>query len=344
MLPRFTPYAVALSAALALAGCSSSPAVVPPDTDVQPEYDYPKDDVLRVDHLQTKSTHNSTHVEPANNDLQAWNYTHLPLDRQLEEQGVRHVELDLHFEAGVFVVYHLKLIDQQTTCFALEDCLGALKGWSDAHRGHHPLVVQLEVKTKPKGDPEPFFAELHRAILSVWPEHRIVTPAFVKGEAASVAEGLADGWPTLGETRGKVIFTLDDRSDLRQAYTHDGNDLEGRLLFPDSDPGEPFAAILIENDPIGGAARIAKGLAAHQLVRTRCDSDGAEALANDTTARDAALASGAHFVSTDYPAKRPDFDYWVDVPGGTPSRCNPMTAPSDCASTDVESPDRLLTP
>jgi len=312
--------------------------------DVQPTYDYPKDDELRVDELQAKSTHNSYHVEPPNNDLQAWNYSHLPLERQLDEQGVRHVELDVYLEGGVFNVFHLKLIDDHTTCAALTACLSALKGWSDAHRGHHPIVVQLELKSTGPGDPEPAFEELHREILSVWPESRIVTPAFVKGGAPSVAAALAEGWPTLGATRGKVLFTLDDHGDLQRAYTHDRRDLEGRLLFPDSDPGDPFAAIMVANDPIGGADRIAKGLAAHMLVRTRADGDGVEAEANDTAKRDAALASGAHFVSTDYPAKRPDFEYFVEIPGGTPSRCNPTTAREGCASTDLERPDQLATP
>lgn len=323
-------------------GCGETPSRS--TDDVQPAYEYPLDDVLRVDELQTKSTHNSYHVEPPNNDLQAWNYTHLPLDRQLDEQGVRHVELDLYLEDGVYRVFHLKLIDDHTTCALLTDCLAALKSWSDAHRGHHVLVVQFELKNLGNAEPEVAFEALHREIRSVWPEPRIVTPAVVKGTASSVREGLSGGWPTLGETRGKVLFTLDDHGDLQRAYTHDRKDLEGRLLFPDSEPGDPFGAILIANDPMGDAARIAAGLAAHMLVRTRTDGDGVEAVANDTTKRDAALASGAHFVSTDYPAKRPDFDYWVEIPGGTPSRCNPVTARKTCAVGDLERPDQLLTP
>ncbi|MBM4357696.1 MAG: hypothetical protein FJ096_06250 [Deltaproteobacteria bacterium] len=331
--------------AITLAACGGSATTPsPPPSDVQPSYDYPKDDQLRLDHLQAKATHNSYHVEPPNNDLQAWNYTHLPLDRQLDEQGVRQVELDLYFEEGTFRVFHLKLIDDRSTCDTLAECLAALKGWSDAHRGHHPLVVQLELKSEPKGDPEPYFEELHRTILSVWPEPRIVTPAFVQGDHGSVAEALASGWPTLGKLRGKVLFAIDNKGELQRAYTHDRKDLDGRLLFPDSDPGDPFAAYLVANDPVGDADRIAKGLAAHLLVRTRSDGDGVEAKANDPTKRDAALASGAHFISTDYPAKRPDFAYWVDIPGGTPSRCNPVTAPADCVSEDLERPALLDSP
>ena len=49
----------------------------------------------------------------------------------------------------------------------------------------------------------------------------------------------------------------------------------------------------------------------------------------------------AHLVSTDYPAKVDGLEYWVDIPGGTPARCNPITAPNWCQSTDIEDPDKL---
>ncbi len=325
-------------------GCAKTDEPETPLTDVQPVYDYPFDGELRIDELQTKSTHNSYHVEPPNNDLLAWDYTNLSLDRQFSELGIRHIELDLHFELGTFNVFHLKLIDDHTTCATLVECLTVAKSWSDAHRGHHPLVIQLELKDNQNGDHELFFDELHREILSVWPEPRIVTPAFVKGAHANVSAGLASGWPTLGETRGKVIFTMDDIGETQRAYTHEHHDLEGRLVFPDSNPGDPYAAVMVANDPIGDAARIAAGLAAHMLVRTRADSDGVEAAANDTSKRTAALASGAHFVSTDYPALVDTTPYFVVIPGGTPSRCNPVTASKTCTSNALENPDQLLTP
>lgn len=330
--------------ALAPFGCAKVEETASPVSDVQPLYDYPLDTELRLDHVQTKSTHNSYHVEPPQNDLLAWDYTNLPLDRQFEELGVRHIELDLHLEGGVFNVFHLKLIDDHTTCASLVECLTAVKTWSDAHRGHHPIVVQLELKDESTGAQEAFFDELHREILSVWPLHRIVTPAFVKGTHASIAEALKEGWPTLGLTRGKVLFTMDEHAELQRAYTHDHKDLEGRLLFPDSEAGDPFAAIMVANDPIGDALRIAKGLAAHMLVRTRADSDGVEAAADDVTTRDAALAVGAHFVSTDYPAARDSTSYVVTIPGGMPSRCNPVTAPNNCTPKHIENPSQLLTP
>jgi hypothetical protein len=63
-----------------------------------------------------------------------------------------------------------------------------------------------------------------------------------------------------------------------------------------------------------------------------------EARSGNTGPRDAALASGAQFVSTDYPEPNPDFGtgYFVQIPGGTPGRCNPVNAPPGCRSVALE--------
>ena len=67
------------------------------------------------------------------------------------------------------------------------------------------------------------------------------------------------------------------------------------------------------------------------------DSGGEEADNNDTTRLEAALAVGAHSISTDYPGQVEGIDYWVEIPNGTPSRCNPISAPAWCSSEDIES-------
>ncbi|MCB1153905.1 hypothetical protein KDL45_09675, partial [bacterium] len=72
------------------------------------------------------------------------------------------------------------------------------------------------------------------------------------------------------------------------------------------------------------------------LVRTRADSCCDEAIANDHTRAEKALASGAHFISTDFPELTDDYDYTFSIPGGTPSRCNPIHAPNECTAYDVE--------
>ncbi len=54
---------------------------------------------------------------------------------------------------------------------------------------------------------------------------------------------------------------------------------------------------------------------------------------------DQALLSGAHFVSTDVPWPVEWTSYVVEIPDGTPSRCNPRSAPVECSSEAIESPN-----
>jgi len=71
------------------------------------------------------------------------------------------------------------------------------------------------------------------------------------------------------------------------------------------------------------------------MVRTRADADLSELSANDHTRLRAALDSGAHMISTDAPTKTDRYEYWVDIVGGTPSRCNPISATSSCRAEDL---------
>ncbi len=314
-----------------------------------PTYDYPLDDVLRLSHIQAKSTHNSYHIESEGSTLLDWAYTHAPLAEQLATQGVRHVELDVRLNQGLgyFEVYHLPVIDEETTCRLFTDCLAGIRSWSDTHAAHHPVVIQLELKDGFPGESnvEAYFATLEGEITSVWPVERIITPALTQGSSATLAQAGADrGWPTPGAGRAKVLFTMDSTDDLRHHYTHGEQSLDGRLIFVDSSPDEPFGAVAVLNDPIGSSQAIAEALSAGFLVRTRADSGGIEAAANDTTRLTAALESGAHFITTDFPAPVAGLDYWVDIPGGTPSRCNPVTAPDECSAEAVENPDYIANP
>jgi hypothetical protein len=74
------------------------------------------------------------------------------------------------------------------------------------------------------------------------------------------------------------------------------------------------------------------------IVRTRADSAGDEARNNDYTRFEKALEVGGHLISTDFPAPVDEHDYWIEIPDGTPSRCNPLTAPSYCTSRAIENP------
>src|SRR6185437_9079742 len=149
------------------------------------------------------------------------------------------------------------------------------------------------------------------------------------------------GWPTLGAVRGRIMFMLDNKN-FGAVELQGHPSLKGRILFTSSHPGADDAAVAKLNDPIADAAKIKAALAANMLVRTRADADTVQARANDTKMRDTALASGAQFVSTDYEVPDPRIGpYVVKIPGGTPARCNPVTAPPDCTAKDIENPAAL---
>jgi hypothetical protein len=342
--------ALTLPLATGCGGDDAGVATTPPKPPTPPPtFPYPLDDVLRLNHAQMKGTHNSYHIKPEL-DIDEWRYTHAPLDVQLAAQGVRKVELDTYYNEalGAFEVYHVGVLDDQSTCRRFTDCLKLMKTWSDKNPAHNTIFIQIEPKDAfDAAAAETYFQRLEEEILSVWYRERLVTPEDVQGGAASLREAITTkGWPTLRVGRAKALFFMDNSAEFRDHYTHGGSDLEGRIMFASGDPGtpRPCDGVYVLNDPITDAGAITDALAAGFLVRTRADSDSKEPLAGDTTRREAALAGGAQIVSTDYPAKTEGVDYVMEIPGGTPSRCNPITAPPECTPEAIEDPKFFTSP
>jgi Phosphoinositide phospholipase C, Ca2+-dependent len=323
---------------------------------------YPRDDVLRLNHVQAVGTHNSYHVRsPLVGHLHEYDYEHAPLDVQLDDQGVRKFELDLYWDLdlGVFRVHHLNFVDQETRCEFLSECLETLRDWSLAHRGHHPIFLMIE----PKGiyypetlsdeticDPpehevchyDDLDAELRSVLAPDSGPNLLIEPDEVRGAHATLREAIvSDGWPTLRATRGRFLGAMLGEEDLA-GYTAGRLSLEGRALFVASSPGSDDAAVIFRDDPIGDVAEIQALSALGYVLRTRTDVLD-DAQAGDTTRRDAALASGAHYLSTDYPV--PEYlenGYYASIPGGMPSGCNPISAQGlDCGPLDIENPAAL---
>jgi len=139
-----------------------------------------------------------------------------------------------------------------------------------------------------------------------------------------------------------VLFTLDNAA-KRNDYIAGHPSLAGRILFTNAEPGDPDAAFVEDNDALGDHDRIQQLVTAGYVVRTRTDSDTVEARNNDTRARDAAIDSGAQWISTDYPVPDPQTgtSYQVAMPMGLPGRCNPINAPPASTSRDIEDPAHL---
>lgn len=325
---------------LPLFGCPPAPEPTP----VPP---YPLDDVLRVHHIQMVGTHNSYHVQPASELVEDWNYTHAPLDVQLGEQGVRQFELDIWWDNGLaaFAVVHAPGLDDGTTCASLALCLGVMRQWSDAHPGHHPLLLLIEPKDGVDDEEEAAYVQdIEDELVAVWPMERLITPDDVQGDSASPREGLAErGWPTLGESRGKLIVQL-HAGELADAYAGQQGDLAGRAMHVATNPSSPLASFLAMNDPVGGFAAIEAAVSAGLLVRTRADASRSDFEDGDLSRFEAARDSGAQALSTDHPTPDDETGYSVTIEGGTPSGCNPVTAPPECTTEAIEDPDRLSLP
>jgi hypothetical protein len=350
---------------------------------------------LRLNQIQVKGSHNSYHLEPSQAgidlmmavrpDAYLLQYTHDPLVQQLDDQGVRQVELDLwadpngeqfYAPEGVpgFKVLHIEQIDKASNCPLFTDCLRQMKAWSDQHPTHVPIAVLIELKDTddiPGGPniPVPIGADLLHdlddEIRSVLPDDRLVTPDFVRGVGRpGGADGagtifpdvesavLDHGWPALDDVRGRFVFLLDNKT---TEYVDGDPTLAGRVAFPPSSPGHPEAGFVKLNDSVASYDDIVAAVEAGYLVRTRADYPVETGLSGDPGDRDAALSSGAQFVSGDY--LKPDdyarydadyaaryglpFDpdrppYETIVPGGNPARCNPRIAPPGCTSAQVE--------
>ena len=302
-------------------------------------------------------------------------YTHRPLADELDA-GVRQVELDVFVDdpgggryahpklaallgldpidpalAGPGLkVLHVQEVDYRSTCPTFVSCLEDIRSWSRDHPAHLPVTIQIEAKDDAIPDPAglgfvqplpwtaPDFAALEAEIHSVFGDDGIISPADVKGRAPSLAAAVRKGrWPTLREARGQVMFVLDDKGAKRDAYRAQVPDVDDRLIFVDVPPSDPDAAVTVVNDPISDAARIRDLVTQGFIVRTRADADTVEARSGDTTRRDAAFASGAQYVSTDYVFPDDHFGtgYVVDLPGTDAARCNPVNAPKRCLKADL---------
>jgi hypothetical protein len=237
-----------------------------------------------------------------------------------------------------FKVMHVQDVDYRSTCQPFIACLEQVRQWSGAHPKHIPIFILVETKQGSPGklkltEPEPFtsgtFDALDAEIRSVFPAGELITPDDVRGKYDTLNEAvLAGNWPSLESARGKVIFLMDQRA-VGPVYLAGHPALRGRVLFTNSEPGEPDAAFVERND--GPAADIASLVREGYLIRARTDSDTKQARANDTTLRDAMIGSGAQLLSTDYPVNEParwPGGYVVTLPGKAVARCNPVNAPA----------------
>jgi len=253
-------------------------------------------------------------------------------------------DVDGHMAEPGFKVLHVQDIDFRSNCLTLSRALSELVSWSRRNEGHLPIAITMNandavIDLAGSTEPLPFdaaaFDALDAEIRRGMPEGMLITPDDVRGKAATLEEAVINGgWPTLSDARGRFLFVLDEGGHKRDAHIDGHPSLEGRALFANAEPGTPEAAVLIMNDPIRDGEEIARLVGLGYLVRTRADSGTVEARRGDYTRAEAAAASGAHFISTDYYVADTSMDtgYKVRLPGDATSRWNPVTAASRAAT------------
>ncbi len=295
------------------------------------------DEPLRMNQLQVVGTHNSYHTREkpiASGPAKVWSYSHPPLDVQLD-RGVRSFELDLHWRNGEFQVFHVPLLDEGTTCRTLAEALATVRRWSDAHPNHVPISFLFELKREGPGIDKRIkkvdaagFEQLDGLLRGSFAEGKIITPDVVRGEAVSLREAVTTrGWLTVDEARGKVLFILHDAGDQRALYSKDHPSQRGRVMFVRSDPSREDCATLVMDNPRD--ARISELAKAGYFIRTRADGELETSPPDQPARRDAALASGAHILSTDFPRGQADAatGYVVEFADGAAARVNPVNGP-----------------
>jgi hypothetical protein len=294
---------------------------------------------IRLNHLRMKGTHNSYHLKtPGVWALNAeYNFTHSDLDVQADRLGVRQFEIDVHYSSkNGLEVYHT-MWDYASSCALFTSCMQLLLNWSTEHPEHAPIWIFVEPKDEPSMVEEIDILEMIQTdINATWPRERTITPSDVQGDALTLRDAIVNqGWPTLEESRGKVLFVLLDKTEIRDLYVERNPTLENQSMFAIVDEAESLASIVSLIDPIDQQERLSEASATGFMVRTRPDAATVEAQAGDYTRFASALTSGANFITTDFPGNDREIQYAIWLPEG-PVMCHPERAPPHCTTGMIE--------
>ena len=293
---------------------------------------------LRVNHMQVRGTVKSYFRD---DEVRATDppidYGYPPLDEQAARMGIRQFDFDLWGNGFALAVGEFGgETPEQIHCNRFNDCLDAVVAYSDAHPNHPPLVLLLGPTTRiPQAEPDrfPFFwhvDEIERYLVWRFGRQRMLSPADVRREYADLVTAIEQqGWPTLAESRGKIIAVLNDRGETRAEYLEFGGlDPADRFLFQVGDLAEPDAnEVIFSFEAVGEADidAIEQLVSAGRLVHTSTD---------DPAMVGRLRAAGAHMIASHWP------DEVMGPPGETPTLCNPVTAPAHCEPARIEAEDQ----
>lgn len=194
--------------------------------------------------------------------------------------------------------------------FTFIDCLAEIKKWSDNNKDHIPIIITMNTKDKKYNIPRtvdllPFnkyaLNTIDDEILSVFDKDELITLNLIRGKFKTLEEAiLTNGWPTIERLKGRILFVLDEQGEKLNDYLNNDRSLTNKVMFTNSEEGNPSAAFRIVNDPVKDQEYI-KGLVKKgYLVRTRADAGTKEARINDYSRFENAKSSGAQIITTDY--------------------------------------------
>lgn len=174
-----------LTAALMLFACKHEPLI------------FEQQNRLKMNETQVIASHNSFRLHTyqrvydfvlqiqsllSGYNPEEWDYTHIPIPEQLQDYGIRGVELDIyndpqggHFANRACLQYlqnpeepiasgipeldvpgmkvlHIPDVDYMTNYYSFVSALQAIKTWSDAHPNHLPIYINVESKTETVSD------------------------------------------------------------------------------------------------------------------------------------------------------------------------------------------------
>ncbi|MEM7328959.1 MAG: Ca2+-dependent phosphoinositide-specific phospholipase C [Pseudomonadota bacterium] len=295
---------------------------------------------------------------------EALNYAHIAISDQLD-LGLQQIELDVFHDpegglyatpllpqlsrqgfdaAGLtapgFKVLHVQDVDARSSCNPFIACLEQIRDWSAANFRHDPILILINAKQAPIDLPNATvplafdaaaFDALDAEIRSVFGPQALISPDDVRGEHATLREAVTTaGWPYLDDVTTKVFFALDEGPEVVDVYRRGRDSLQGLAMFVNShDPTAADAAYFTINDPRADGETIAERVRQGFIVRTRADADTREARTGDRARLDAALASGAQYISTDYYLPRTEWsEYVAELPEQVADRPNPV---ANCA-------------
>ncbi len=226
-----------------------------------------------------------------------------------------------------FKILHRPDFDYQSHHYTFKSALTAVKNWSDANKDHLPLTILVEPRddayvsaatllipgnllTRPKLITPAALDFIDREIEEIFGNNakKIITPDEVRGDFETL-EGsiLADGWPKLKDTRGKILFVLANSGFEKSYYLNGHPSLEGRMMFTFSTPGNAECAFVRMNKPENNFEEIQDLVARGYIVRTLAEDGTKAAKEGDEAQMTAAFASGAQMIATHY--YRPDERY-----------------------------------